>query len=40
LIPKSEKEMTKERENYRQISLMNMDAKFSIKDLQIEFNNT
>jgi hypothetical protein len=38
LIPKLDMGTTKE-ENYRPISMMHRDVKFSIKYLQIEFNN-
>jgi hypothetical protein len=39
LIPKPHKDPTK-KENFRAISLMNMDTKYSIKFLQTESKNT
>jgi hypothetical protein len=39
LIPKPNKDTTK-KENYRLISLINIDENFLIKSLQTKFNNT
>jgi hypothetical protein len=39
LIPKPGKDTTK-KENYRLISLLNIDTKFSIKYMETKFNST